>query len=185
MDRRTTFHAMLVLILASLLRTSICTDEGNSTSIEVPERKALILSDVPSAKAFIDSTDIAVVGFFTDLDEPEIEYFETLVKNHPEWDFGTSTTPAVLKHFKIRSNTVTIFRKADNWRDDLVVKENEGINTAKMYRFLSINELRLVADYNPMTSIGIIACKVQIHLLFFTDKDVYPMRFSLRGLLKQ
>lgn len=31
-----------------------------------------------------------------------------------------------------------------------MVKENENINTAKLYRFLTINELRLVADYNPM-----------------------------------
>ncbi|KAM5147985.1 endoplasmic reticulum resident protein 27 [Mantella aurantiaca] len=210
MGRRTMSCTTYLLVLVSLLKTSLCTDDGNSTSIEgiirtlpgniskdsagcfpaesrgcnsnevsfwldsisFPERKAIILPDVPSAKAFISSTDIAVVGFFTDLEEPEIEHFDTLVKNHPEWDYGTSTAPEVLKHYKINSNTITIFRKADKWRDDLVVKENEGINTAKLYRFLTINELRLVAEYNPMTAIGLIASKVQVHLLFFTDSDV-------------
>ncbi|XP_077323580.1 endoplasmic reticulum resident protein 27 [Lithobates pipiens] len=172
MDRRRMLSTLSVLLLLNLVNTSLCTEDGNSTSIEVPENKAIVLPDVPSAKAFIDSTDVAVIGFFTDLDEPEIEYFETLVKNHPEWDYGTSTTREVLKHYKIKSNTITIFRKADNWRDDLVVKENEGINTAKLYRFLTINDLRLVTDYNPMNAIGLIACEVEVHLLFFSDKVV-------------
>ncbi|KAG9469149.1 hypothetical protein GDO78_021129 [Eleutherodactylus coqui] len=136
------------------------------------ERRAVVLPDVPSARVFIDSTDLAVVGFFVDLEKPEVEYFNALVKNHPEWDYGTTTSEDVLKHYKIKSNTITIFRQADNFRDDLVVEETPELNTAKLYRFLTINELRLVTEYNPMTSIGIIACKVHIHLLFFTHKDV-------------
>ncbi|XP_069824791.1 endoplasmic reticulum resident protein 27 [Dendropsophus ebraccatus] len=163
------FPALLLLLLVNI---SLASETGNSTNIEVPEKKAKILGDVSSAKAFIDSTDIAVVGFFVDPETPEVEYFNTLVKNHPEWDYGTTTSKDVLKHYKIKSNAITIFRQADNFRDDLVVEETPELNTAKLYRFLTINELRLVTEYNPMTAIGIIACKVQIHLLFFTHKDV-------------
>ncbi|XP_068110941.1 endoplasmic reticulum resident protein 27 [Hyperolius riggenbachi] len=157
---------------------------GGLEKAPASEKKAIELIDVASAEAFIHSTDIAVIGFFVDLEEPEIEYFNTLVKNHPEWDFGTSNTEEVLKHYKIKSNTVTIFRKADKWRDDLVVKENEDINTAKLYRFLSINELRMVTDYNPMNAIGLIACKVHAHLLFFTDKSVEKQDEILEELRK-
>ncbi|XP_056381046.1 endoplasmic reticulum resident protein 27 [Hyla sarda] len=169
-------------ILLLLVNISLATETGNSTNIEVPGRKATILGDVPAAKAFIDSTDIAVVGFFVDPDMPEVEYFNTIVKNHPEWDYGTTTSKEVLKHYKIKSNAITIFRQADNFRDDLVVEETPELNTAKLYRFLTINELRLVTEYNAMTAIGIIACKVQIHLLFFTHKDVEGQETIMKEL---
>ncbi|XP_063797636.1 endoplasmic reticulum resident protein 27 [Pseudophryne corroboree] len=161
-----------VFFLLVLVRTSLGSEIGNNTSIEIPARQATVFGDVSSAKAFIDSTDIAVVGFFVDLEAPEVEYFNTVVTKHPEWDYGTSSTTEVLKHYKIKSNTITIFRKADNFRDDFVVNENPELNVAKLYRYLTINELRLVTDYNPMSAIGIMACKVQVHLLFFTHKDV-------------
>ncbi|XP_075688570.1 endoplasmic reticulum resident protein 27 [Rhinoderma darwinii] len=172
-------QASLLLLLANI---SLAAEPGNSTDIEVPERRATILEDVPSAKTFIDSTDVAVVGFFVDPQMPEVEYFNTLVKNHPEWDYGTTTSTDVLKFYKIKSNSITIFRKADYFRDDLVVEETPELNTEKLYRFLTINELRLVTDYNPMTAIGIIACKVQIHLLFFTHKDVEKQEEIMKEL---
>ncbi|CAN2390358.1 Endoplasmic reticulum resident protein 27, partial [Pristimantis euphronides] len=163
---------IMAALLLLLMTSSLASDTGNGSEIAAPERTARILGDVPSAKAFIDSTDIAVVGFFVDPEMPEVGYFNTLVKNHPEWDFGTTISKDVLKHYKIESNAISIFRKADNFRDDLVVEETLELNTAKLYRFLSINELRLVTEYNPMTSIGIIACKVHVHLLFFTHEEV-------------
>ncbi|XP_075040314.1 endoplasmic reticulum resident protein 27 [Mixophyes fleayi] len=159
-------------LLLVFVRTSLGEDVENNTSIEIPERQATVFEDVSSAKVFIESTDIAVVGFFVNLETPEFEHFNTIVKNHPEWDYGTSSTKEVLKHFKIKSNTITIFRKADNFRDDFVVNENPELNAATLYRYLTINELRLVTDYNPMNAIGLMASKVQVHLLFFTHKDV-------------
>ncbi|XP_075142861.1 endoplasmic reticulum resident protein 27 [Leptodactylus fuscus] len=173
--------ASLLLLLVNI---SLATETGNATEIEVPQRGAVILPDVPSAKAFVDSTDIAVVGFFVDPELPEFEYFNTLVKNHPEWDYGLTTSQDVLKHYKIRSNAITIFRQADNFRDDLVVDETPELNTAKLYRFLTINELRLVTDYNPMTAIGLIASKVQVHLLFFTHDNVEGHEEIMKELRK-
>ncbi|XP_040263506.1 endoplasmic reticulum resident protein 27 [Bufo bufo] len=123
-----------------------------------------------------------VLLFSQDPETPELEHFNTLVKNHPEWDYGFTTNKDVLKHYKIKSNTVSIFRQTDYFRDDLVVEETAELNTAKLYRFLTINDLRLVTEYNPMTAIGIIACKVQIHLLFFTHKDVEGQEEILKEL---
>ncbi|XP_071983193.1 endoplasmic reticulum resident protein 27 isoform X2 [Engystomops pustulosus] len=174
-------HCSSVLAFLLVLNIALATESSNSTDIEGPERSAVILSDVSSAKSFISSRDIAVVGFFVDTELPEFEYFNTIVKNHPEWDYGVATSEDVLRHYKIRSNAISIFRQADNFRDDLVVEETPELTTAKLYRFLTINELRLVTDYNPMTSIGLIASKVQVHLLFFTHKDVEGQE----GILKE
>ncbi|KAM4021701.1 endoplasmic reticulum resident protein 27 [Anomaloglossus baeobatrachus] len=171
-----------ISLLLLLVNFSLAAETGNSTDIEVPERRALELGDVPTAKAFIESTEIAVVGFFVDPETPEFGYFNTIVKNHPEWDYGITTSTDVLRHYKIDSNAISIFRQADNFRDDMVVALVEELSTAKLYRFLTINELRLVTDYNPMTAIGLIACKVQIHLIFFTHKDVKEQEEIIREL---
>ncbi|XP_077134809.1 endoplasmic reticulum resident protein 27 [Ranitomeya variabilis] len=169
-------------LLLLLVSCSVAAEPGNSTDIEAPERGAIVLDDVPSARAFIGSTEIAVVGFFVDPEKPEFGYFNTIVKNHPEWDYGITTSKAVLKHYKIQSNSISIFRQADNFRDDMVVELVEELTPAKLYRFLTINELRLVTDYNPMTAIGLIASKVQVHLIFFTHKGVKEQEEITREL---
>ncbi|XP_073420544.1 endoplasmic reticulum resident protein 27 isoform X2 [Dendrobates tinctorius] len=169
-------------LLLLLVNFSVAAEPGNSTDIEVPAGGAIVLGDVPSARAFIDSLEIAVVGFFVDPEKPEFEYFNTIAKNHPEWDYGITTSKDVLKHYKIQSNAVSIFRQADNFRDDMVLELVEELTPAKLYRFLTINDLRLVTDYNPMTAIGLIASKVQVHLIFFTHKDVKEQEEIMREL---
>ncbi|OCT85708.1 endoplasmic reticulum resident protein 27 [Xenopus laevis] len=157
------------LLLVILIGTSSGTDVGNSTKNEEPVRSATVLEDVPSTKDFIESSELAVVGFIQDPEAPEVQEFNKLVSKHQEWDYGISTSKEVLKHFKIEGNTVTLFRQVDNRRDDLILKDHPGINTEKLFRFLTVNELRMVTDYNAVTAIGLLNSKVQIHLLMFID----------------
>ncbi|KAM4652771.1 endoplasmic reticulum resident protein 27 [Discoglossus pictus] len=165
------WSSLKILLLALLMRTSL--GQENSTTIEVreePVNEAKVIADVAAATVFIDSSEIAVIAFFEDLEAPEVEHYNTLVKKHPDWDYGVSSSDNVLKHFKIAGNTVSIFRRVDNRRIDLVVSETKELNTEKLFRFLTINELRMVTEYNPMTAVGVIASKVQIHLLLFMEK---------------
>ncbi|KAM4722813.1 endoplasmic reticulum resident protein 27 [Rhinophrynus dorsalis] len=172
MERQKAWSTLTCLLLVLLARTSSGSEVGNVTINEESVRKAKDLKDISSAKAFIDSSEIAVIAFFEDLEAPEVEHFNVLVSKHPEWDYGVSTSKEVLKHFKIKSNTVSLFRKVDNKRDDLIIEDTPGINTEKFFRFLTINDLRLVTEYNPMTAIGIFASTVQIHMLLFMEKEL-------------
>ncbi|NWZ18891.1 ERP27 protein, partial [Asarcornis scutulata] len=87
----------------------------------------------------------------------------------PEVPFGISSSPAVLEHFGVSASTVTLFRRADNDRKDLDV-DSEDINAEKMSRFIRMNELRLVTEYNPVTAVGVMHSSLEIHLLLITDK---------------
>ncbi|NWH58655.1 ERP27 protein, partial [Geococcyx californianus] len=66
--------------------------------------------------------------------------------------------------------TVVIFPfQVDNdWRDlDINSKD---VDAEKMTRFIRMNELRLVTEYNPVTAVGVMQSSLQLHLLLITDK---------------
>nr|XP_028602780.1 endoplasmic reticulum resident protein 27-like [Podarcis muralis] len=61
--------------------------------------------------------------------------------------------------------------QVDNKRQDLEIKDSSGIDATKLSRFVRINELRWVTEYNPMTAVGLFNSTIQTHLLLFTDKS--------------
>ncbi|CAM2098116.1 unnamed protein product [Caretta caretta] len=105
-----------------------------------------------------------------ELERPEVSNFHTVVGKIQEVPFGLSTNPEVLSHYNITSNTISIFRMVDDKRQDLELTDGKKMDATKMSRFIRINELRLVTEYNPVTAIGLFNSTVQTHLLLFTDK---------------
>nr|XP_009675898.1 PREDICTED: endoplasmic reticulum resident protein 27 [Struthio camelus australis] len=62
------------------------------------------------------------------------------------------------------------FFQADDDRRDLDIVDGKEVNAEKMSRFIRMNELRLVTEYNPVTAVGLLHSSVQFHLLLITDK---------------
>ncbi|XP_010138724.1 PREDICTED: endoplasmic reticulum resident protein 27 [Buceros rhinoceros silvestris] len=67
--------------------------------------------------------------------------------------------------------TVSVFAclQVDNDRRDLDMN-NKDVDAEKMTRFIRMNELRLVTEYNPVTAIGVMESSLQLNLLLITDK---------------
>ncbi|KFV41556.1 Endoplasmic reticulum resident protein 27, partial [Gavia stellata] len=65
----------------------------------------------------------------------------------------------------------------DNDQRDLDMNSKD-VDAEKMTRFIRMNELRLVTEYNPVTAIGVMQSSLQLHLLLITDKmsPKYPKR---------
>uniref|UniRef100_A0A8C4UEV7 Endoplasmic reticulum protein 27 n=1 Tax=Falco tinnunculus TaxID=100819 RepID=A0A8C4UEV7_FALTI len=68
-----------------------------------------------------------------------------------------------------RSTCVFACLQVDNDRRDLDMN-NKDVDVEKMTRFIRMNELRLVTEYNPVTAIGVMQSSLQLHLLLITDK---------------
>ncbi|KAM8930836.1 endoplasmic reticulum resident protein 27 [Pelodytes ibericus] len=160
------------LLLLFLVRFATSTEVANTTISTEFVKQPRDLNDVSSAKSFINSTEFAVIAFIQDPEEPEIEQFKTLVKDFPDWEYGVSRSLEVLKHFKIKGNSVSYFRQVDRSEDHLMLKDVPNIDAVKLYRFLTINELRYVTEYNAVTAIGIRTCDIQVHLLLFVEKTL-------------
>uniref|UniRef100_A0A8C5X5P1 Endoplasmic reticulum protein 27 n=1 Tax=Malurus cyaneus samueli TaxID=2593467 RepID=A0A8C5X5P1_9PASS len=67
----------------------------------------------------------------------------------------------------------------DNDRRDLDMN-NGDVDTKKLTRFIRMNELRLVTEYDPVTAIGVMQSSLQFNLLLITDKmsPKHPERMS-------
>ncbi|NWU71141.1 ERP27 protein, partial [Pterocles burchelli] len=131
--------------------------------------KPVLLNSITDAEAFISGAEVAVIGFLQEPESPEASQFRLAAGRVPEVPFGLSTSPAVLSHYGVAANTVTLFRRVDNDRRDLDIN-SEDVDAEKTSRFIRINELRLVTEYNPVTAIGVMQSTLQLHLLLITDK---------------
>ncbi|XP_066040706.1 endoplasmic reticulum resident protein 27 isoform X1 [Chamaea fasciata] len=57
----------------------------------------------------------------------------------------------------------------DSDRRDLDMN-NRDVDAEKLTRFIRMNELRLVTEYNPVTAIGVMQSSLEFNLLLITDK---------------
>uniref|UniRef100_A0A8C3BDN8 Endoplasmic reticulum protein 27 n=1 Tax=Cairina moschata TaxID=8855 RepID=A0A8C3BDN8_CAIMO len=160
------FPCLFVILLAG----GCAADSGSAShSAEGDAEKLVPLNDIADVEAFISRAEVAVVGFFQEPQGAAAALLRLVAGRIPEVPFGISSSPAVLEHFGVSASTVTLFRRADNDRKDLDV-DSEDINAEKMSRFIRMNELRLVTEYNPVTAVGVMHSSLEIHLLLITDK---------------
>ncbi|XP_049738503.1 endoplasmic reticulum resident protein 27 isoform X2 [Elephas maximus indicus] len=128
------------------------------------------LTDVPAAEEFIAAAEVAIVGFFQNLEIPAVSVFRSMVQKFQDVSFGISTSSEVLTHYNITGNTISLFRLVDNGRLNLESKDIESIDDTKLSRFITVNNLRLVTEYSPMTVVGLFNSLVPIHLLLMINK---------------
>ncbi|XP_027451045.1 endoplasmic reticulum resident protein 27 isoform X4 [Zalophus californianus] len=64
----------------------------------------------------------------------------------------------------------TEHQEVDNEKLDLESKDIEKIDASKLSRFIEINSLHLVTEYNPVKAIGLFNSVIQIHLLLMMNK---------------
>ncbi|XP_054845004.1 endoplasmic reticulum resident protein 27 [Eublepharis macularius] len=139
------------------------------TSEDVNE--LVLLEDVNATDAFIKAAEVVVVGFFQDSELPEASEFLTMVQSVQDVPFGFCTSSSVLSYYNVTVNTVSLFRVVDNKRQDLEIRNSKEIDATKLRRFVRINELRWVTEYNSLTAVGLFSSMVETHLLLFTDKS--------------
>ncbi|NXE33983.1 ERP27 protein, partial [Ptilorrhoa leucosticta] len=131
--------------------------------------KPILLNNIADAEAFVSGAEVAVIGFFQDPQSPEAEQFRLAAGQIPEVPFGLSSSAAVLSHYGASANTVALFRRIDNDRRDLDMN-NRDVDAKKLTRFVRMNELRLVTEYDPVTAIGVMQSSLEFNLLLITDK---------------
>ncbi|XP_074681505.1 endoplasmic reticulum resident protein 27 [Strix aluco] len=165
------FPCLFVILLTRGSPAGCAGDDDSSASHSTAStaEKPILLNNIADAEAFISGAEVAVIGFFQEPESPEASQFRLAAGRVPEVPFGLSTSPAVLSHYGVAANTVTLFRRIDNDRRD-VDMNGKDVDAEKMTRFIRMNELRLVTEYNPVTAIGVMQSSLQLHLLLITDK---------------
>ena len=129
---------------------------------------AVALDSVDAAKAFIEDNEIAVVGFFADLDSDAAKAFKEVAGSNDDYKFGIATTGSeVATENKVEAESIVLFKKFDEGRNDLT----EGLtDTEAIGKFVAANALPLVVDFNHETAQKIFSGEIKSHLLMFLSK---------------
>ncbi|KFU90653.1 Endoplasmic reticulum resident protein 27, partial [Chaetura pelagica] len=139
--------------------------------------KPILLNSVEDAEAFISGAEVAVIGFFQQPPSSSLPRTRLRLQNEgsasgfpPARRFwGQGHQGKGLKTACRHATAVFACLQVDNDRRDLDMNDKE-VDVEKMTRFVRMNELRLVTEYNPVTAIGVMQSSLQLHLLLITDK---------------
>ncbi|XP_062304190.1 endoplasmic reticulum resident protein 27 [Osmerus eperlanus] len=164
------------LFLSLLVYTAVAEDKDGA----LPK-----LGDVGAAEAFIDSAEVVVVGFFEGEDSHGYKEFVEAAKEVKPIPVVVCGEKEVWANLSIVSDTITIFRKADNHQENLQLSDAKKIETDGLVRFITVNELRYITEYNQVTAVGLFNSDVKTHLLLFTNRgsDGYTVLKDRMGAL--
>ncbi|XP_073726726.1 endoplasmic reticulum resident protein 27 [Misgurnus anguillicaudatus] len=141
------------------------------------------LNDVESAEVFIDSSEVSVVGFFENDQARGYSEFIAAVKQTETLSAAVCTEKEVWAKYGIASDTISIFRKADVYQKNLQLAEAKKLDTDGLVRFLIINDIRYITEYNQVSAVGLFQSDVTTHLLLLTNRGSSdPLQEQLRAL---
>ncbi|XP_051011464.1 endoplasmic reticulum resident protein 27 [Acomys russatus] len=142
------------------------------------------LPDVPATVELIDAAEVAIIGFFQDLETPVVPLFRSMARQFKDISFGISNSSEVLAHYNVTGNSICLFRLVDNEQLHLDGKDIEDLDAAKLSRFIQMNNLRWVTEYSPRNAAGLFNTKVQVHLLLMMSKASPEYEESMRRYQK-
>ncbi|XP_050967577.1 endoplasmic reticulum resident protein 27 [Labeo rohita] len=169
---------MMFLLVFSLLTVCVTADDKESGSF-------IRLNDVPAAEAFIDSVDVAVIGFFESEAARGYKEFLAAAKQIDKLPVALCSEKEVWAKYDIASDTISVFRKADLHQEHLKLSEARKIETDGLTRFLTINNIQYVTEYNQASAVGLFQSAVKTHLLLITKRgssDSDPLQQLFRDL---
>ncbi|XP_070782071.1 endoplasmic reticulum resident protein 27 [Enoplosus armatus] len=153
---------MLVTLFFSLLVSSVIATEKDSA---LPR-----LTDTKAAEAFIDSAEVVVIGFLEGEESHGYQELAAAAKRVDAVPVAICTVKEVWADYSLSSDTITLFRKADNQQENLVLAEAKKVEADGLVNFITINEVRYITEYNQVTAVGLFNSEVKSHLLLFANR---------------
>ncbi|XP_078519022.1 protein disulfide-isomerase A2 isoform X2 [Lissotriton helveticus] len=140
---------------------------------------AVELKDESSIEKFIASKNITVVGFFKDLVDADVKTFSEVALDVVDIPFGITDNTELFQKYGASQDTVILFKTFDEKSAEFPVNEDLGLDKEEFARFIIVNSLHLVTEYNTQNSDKIFAAKIVNHLLLFINKTVEAHQYVL------
>ncbi|XP_051877246.1 protein disulfide-isomerase-like [Pristis pectinata] len=131
---------------------------------------ALRLTSITQIKTFIESEDVVVVGFFKDLKGNDTQTFYETAQDIPDLPFGITNNAKHFVKYGVTRDTVILFRKFEEKRVDYEITDENRLEKNILTKFIKVNELHLVTEYNQVSSMKTFDVDIDSHLLLFADK---------------
>ncbi|XP_006170013.1 endoplasmic reticulum resident protein 27 isoform X2 [Tupaia chinensis] len=101
---------LLLILFTCGLTPEVAAETEISSDGPVAAQEPTWLTDVPAAMEFIAAAEVAIIGFFQDLEIPTVSVFHGMVQKFQNVSFGISTDSEVLSHYNITGNSIVLFR---------------------------------------------------------------------------
>ncbi|XP_060774580.1 protein disulfide-isomerase [Neoarius graeffei] len=127
---------------------------------------ATTLGEVTQAESLIADNEVAVIGFFKDVESDGAKAFLKAAEAIDDIPFGITSEDAVFSKFEVTKDGVVLFKKFDEGRntfDGELTKEN-------LLSFIKANQLPLVIEFTEQTAPKIFGGDIKSHILLFVPK---------------
>ncbi|CAH2307775.1 disulfide-isomerase A2 [Pelobates cultripes] len=130
---------------------------------------ATLLVDVAVAERFASANELTVIAFLQDPDDSDVKLYHEVTENAEDFNFAYTHKEDIFKKFGVTKDTVIFFKNSEE-KYQYEVDEEVGLDKDELTRFLMVNSMDLVTEYNESTSERIFAAKIPNHLLLFINK---------------
>lgn len=110
---------------------------------------------------------IAVVGFFKDLESADAKAFVSAANALDSFAFGITSNDDVIAKYEAKDGAVVLFKPFD---DKKSVYSGE-LNVDDVKKFVQVESLPLIVEFNHESASKIFGGSIKSHLLFFVSKE--------------
>ncbi|KAM4023766.1 protein disulfide-isomerase A2 [Anomaloglossus baeobatrachus] len=135
------------------------------------EPAAAVVETVSAAEELIKAHENTVIGFFKDPEDADLKLFNEVASNTVDFTFGVAHKQEIFDKFGVTGDSVVFFKSPDG-KYEYQGDEELGFDKDELVKFLMVNTMDLVVEYNDQTSEKIFAAKIPNHLLLFINKTV-------------
>lgn len=153
---------MLVTLFFAFLVSSVIATKKDSA---LPR-----LNNTEAVEAFIDSAEVVIIGFLEGEESDGYKEFLEAVKRVDSVPAAICSEKEVWADYSLSSDTITLFRKADNHQENLVIADAKKLEADGLVNFISVNEVRYITEYSQVTAVGLFNSEVKSHLLIFANR---------------
>uniref|UniRef100_A0A6Q2XS75 Protein disulfide-isomerase n=1 Tax=Esox lucius TaxID=8010 RepID=A0A6Q2XS75_ESOLU len=127
---------------------------------------ATTLGEVAQAESLIADNEVAVIGFFKDVESEGAKAFLKAAEALDDVPFGITSDDAVFSKFEVSKDAVVLFKKFDEGRNTF----DGELNKADLLSFIKGNQLPLVIEFTEQTAPKIFGGEIKSHILMFVPK---------------
>lgn len=125
------------------------------------------LDAVTDATEFTEASEVAVIGFFSDLESDAAKEFTKAAEGMDDIPFGITNADAVKSNYGVSKDMVVVVQKFDDGRADYTGE----LKSEEIAAFVKANSLPLVVEFSHTTAQKIFGGEVKSHVLIFVSKS--------------
>ncbi|MBN3310407.1 PDIA1 isomerase, partial [Amia calva] len=141
---------------------------------------AATLTEATQAEALVTDNEVAVIGFFKDVESEDAKTFLKAAEAVDDVPFGITSSDELFSKYEVTHDSVVLFKKFDEGRNAF---EGE-VSKDGLVSFVKANQLPLVIEFTEQTAPKIFGGEIKSHILLFVPKAASDFKVKMDNFKK-